>query len=132
MQLNRFWNIVLFRGSIDDTHRSLSGLSGFVDHLIRLFTALGFLTGLLSLRSSNPDSDLIIVLLLILGGAVFYYSSYLFDFIVASVLSIIPFFERNELPRRIAATLLGLLYIMILVFSLPSITEFLSEIKPFG
>lgn len=79
-RLNRFWDFVLFRGRVDDTRRSLAGLSGFVDHLIRLFTALGFLTGLLNIRSLNPDNDFIVVLLTILGIAVFYYSSYLFDY----------------------------------------------------
>jgi len=69
--MSKFWSFILFRGSSDDTRRSLSGLFGFVEHLIRLFTALGFLTGLLSLRSSNLDSYFIAILLVVLGLAVF-------------------------------------------------------------
>ena len=130
--VKRLFDVMLFPGDKYNAHSLLSDLCAFVDHVIRLFTALGFLTGLLNLRSLYPDNDLILVLLLILGAAVLFYSSYLFDYVTVSALQIVPYFKRNRLARRIVATVIGLTYIVAIFINVATITAFLSEIKPFG
>ncbi len=125
-------SVLMFRGTTETVRPALDGLSALVDHLIRLFTALGFLTGLINLREIYPDNDLIAALLLLLGSAVFLYTIYIFDYLLAGALSLIPHFKKNDFARSATATALGIGFVFLQASLIVPIGAFLAEIKPFG
>ncbi|MGO1160429.1 hypothetical protein ACTOV4_00555 [Brucella sp. C7-11G] len=122
----------LRRGNPNEIYHSVAGLSAFVDHIIRLFTVFGFLTGLINLRNIHPDNAVIAVLLVVLGFSIFFYTAFLIDYIVVGICSITPYFKNNEYARQIAVTIIAIVYIYFSVEYYQVVGAYLAELKLFG
>jgi len=115
-----------------DTKQSafeLDFMARLVDHIIRIFTALGFVTGLIQLRKIHPDNVVLIGLLSIIGFALFYYLMFIIHHVTVRAGEAI---NIDVKARKIIAFVTTTAFSIAIVMYLEKIGDYLSEINLFG
>lgn len=111
------------------TGYAVGSIALFVDHVIRIFTALGFLTGLIQLRERYPDNDVLLVLLIVLTLTMLYYIIFIINHIVIKTGQKLNFSVN---ARRVTSLITTFTICVLFVHFHAVIASYLAEIKPFG
>ena len=111
------------------TGYAMESIAAFVDHLIRIFTALGFLTGLIQLRERYPDNDVLLVLLIIITLTMLYYVIFIINHLVIKTGQSL---SLSVNARRVSSLITTFTICVLFVEFHTVIASYLAEIKPFG
>lgn len=117
----------LFQSSVnssEDTRYGLYGISYTVDHIIRLFTALGFLCGLVILNKQHPNNDLIIILMIVLGIVLIFYGFFITSHTFMWLSEKTPYIKDRLEFRKYVTGISTLIYMYLTVFHIiPAISS---------
>ncbi|UWF67385.1 MULTISPECIES: hypothetical protein [unclassified Brucella] len=111
------------------TGSAVGSITAFVDHVIRVLTALGFLTGLIQLRERYPDNDVLLVLLIVLTLTMLYYIIFIVNHLVIKMGQTLSFSVN---ARRVAGLVTKLTICVLFIEFHTIIASYLAEVKPFG